>query len=450
MMPTVRSVPLWMAGLARSTYTIAWLVSLPIAMLYLLWRSRRQPEYRQHWAERFGQFRDGRSPKGPLIWVHAVSVGETRAAEPLIKSLLERWPDHGLLLTHMTPTGRATGQSLYVEAMPERSISQVYLPYDLPWFTTALLRCYKPAVGVIMETELWPNLVEAAANERMPLVIANARLSEKSLARGNRFKALLAPALERVSLVLAQTDADAARIAQLASVDVSVVGNLKFDVQADPALLDLGRRWRRRVGGSVVVLASSRDGEEQLVLSAWQRAGRDDVLLIIVPRHPQRFGEVRALIRETSLPMADRQAFSAIDSDAWVQPPPRVLLGDSMGEMPAWYAMADVVLMGGSFLPHGGQNLIEACACGAPVVLGPSTFNFQLAAEQAIQIKAAARVADAADAVRYALELIDEPTRRAAMAQCAAQFASAHRGATALSVEKISALLQSQGNRSDQ
>jgi len=449
---TVSTVPRWMAVIARWAYTGAWLASLPIAMLYLLWRSRRQPEYRQHWGERFGRFQSGSPMQQPLIWVHAVSVGETRAAEPLIRSLLERWPDHGLLLTHMTPTGRATGRSVYIDAMPGRTICQVYLPYDLPWFTAALLRCYEPEVGVIMETELWPNLVESAVSARVPLVIANARLSEKSQARGNRFKALLAPALARISLVLAQTDADAARISQLAPIDVAVVGNLKFDVQPDPTLLDLGRQWRRRVGCSVVVFASSRDGEEQLVLSAWQEAGRDDVLLVIVPRHPQRFDEVRALMNETSLPMADRQIFNApgatdaIEGDARVQPLPRMMLGDSMGEMPAWYAMADVVLMGGSFLPHGGQNLIEACACGVPVILGPSTFNFKQAAEQAIQVNAAVRVLDAAEAVRCAFELIDEPIRRTAMAQNAVQFASAHRGATARSVEKISTLMQNHGN----
>lgn len=446
MSSTGRTVPVWIANLARWAYTTVWIFLLPMAMLYLLWRSRRQPEYRQHWAERFGRFKGNDSPGQPLIWVHAVSVGETRAAEPLIRLLLEKWPDYALLLTHMTPTGRATGRSIYVDANPQHNVYQAYLPYDLPWFTAALLRHFKPVVGVIMETELWPNLVQSAVSAGVPLVIANARLSQKSLARGNRFRVLLAPALEQISLFLAQTDADAARIAQLAPVDAPVVGNVKFDVRPDGSLLALGREWRLRVGCPVVVLASSRDGEEQLVLNAWQRAARDDVLLIIVPRHPQRFDEVRALINETALPMADRQSLEVpyeTEGGAWVQPTPRILLGNSMGEMPAWYAMADVVLMGGSLLPHGGQNLIEACACGAPVILGPSTFNFKQAAEQAIQINAAVRVTDAAQAVSSALDLIDEPTRLAVMAQSAVQFASTHRGATARSVDKISALLQS-------
>jgi len=442
MTQSVSKVPTWLAWLARGAYTTAWVLALPIALLYLLWRSRLQPEYRAHLAERFGWFGYRPGSDKPLIWVHAVSVGETRAAEPLIKALLERWPEYGLLLTHMTPTGRATGQSLYIDAMPGRTIVQVYLPYDLPWFTTAFLRRYDPVVGVMMETELWPNLVASAQAKQTPLVIANARLSDKSFARGHRFKALLAPALQGVSLVLAQTDADAGRIRQLASVNTLVVGNLKFDVQPDADLLALGRLWRQRVGRQVVLFASSRDGEEPAVLSAWQALDRDDLLLVIVPRHPQRFAEVRKLMSNTALPMGDRKALEETDVGAWQSNPPRLLLGDSMGEMPAWYAMADVVLMGGSFEPHGGQNLIEACACGVPVIIGQSTFNFAQAAEQALEINAAIRVPDANTAVREALSLIDDPERLQKMAEQAVIFSNAPRGATALSVENISAVLQ--------
>ncbi|MFK7964473.1 MAG: lipid IV(A) 3-deoxy-D-manno-octulosonic acid transferase [Burkholderiaceae bacterium] len=446
MQATTRSEPIWRARLARGTYSLAWIVALPIAIGYLLWRSRRQPEYRAHWAERFARFDGSRrsepSPQNsPLIWVHAVSVGETRAAEPLIKALLARWPQHRLLLTHMTPTGRAAGHSLYVESMPEREIEQAYLPYDLPVFTHAFLRHYQPAVGVVMETELWPNLVAAASAHKMPLIIANARLSEKSLARGLRFRALLAPALEKVTLAMAQTEADAKRMTELAPVNVSVVGNLKFDVQPDPGLLAAGSLWRKRAGRSVVVFASSREGEEQSVLDAWQQTNRDDVLLVIVPRHPQRFEDVGALMHGTGLPMADRTVVDSSDPQAWQPQALRLLLGNSMGEMPAWYAMADVVLMGGSFLPHGGQNLIEACACGVPVVVGQSTFNFEQAAEQAVSAGAAVRVRDAAEGVARALAIVDDSTQREAMISAADSFARAHQGATALSVEAISALM---------
>ena len=443
---TARSVPMWKARLARGLYSLAWIAALPAAMGYLLWRSRRQPEYRAHWAERFGRFDSSlhaqfSAQNRPLIWVHAVSVGETRAAEPLIKALLARWPEHRLLLTHMTPTGRATGRSLYVESMPERLIEQAYLPYDLSLFTHAFLRHYQPAVGVVMETELWPNLVAAASQHKMPLIIANARLSKKSLARGQRFKALLAPALEKVTLAMAQTDADAKRMAELAPVRVSVVGNLKFDVRPDPGQLAIGRQWRERAGRPVVLFASSREGEEQGVLDAWRQANRDDVLLVIVPRHPQRFEEVRALMRGTGLPMADRAIVDNPDPQVWQPQSLRLMLGNSMGEMPAWYAMADAVLMGGSFLPHGGQNLIEACACGAPVVVGQSTFNFEQAAEQAVSAGAAVRVTSTTEGVARALAIVDDSAQRKAMVSAADSFARAHQGATALSVQAISALL---------
>ncbi len=434
--------------LALAVYGALWILAIPLAMLYLLWRSRRQPAYRRHWAERFGRPSSADSalvsPDGhelPLIWIHAVSVGETRAAQPVIEGLLARYPGHQLLLTHMTPTGRETGYELFVERYSPR-VSQAYLPYDLPWFMNRFLAHHKPVLGLIMETELWPCLVAAAAARKLPLVILNARLSEKSLAKGNRFRSLLAPAMGGLSLVLAQTREDAARMRQLGPVSCEVVGNLKFDVQPNPALLQLGASWRKRLARPVIVLASSREGEEAAVLQAWceQQAGLSrPIVLAIVPRHPQRFADVRALMQQTDLPMTDRAAFDqpALSAESAVS----LLLGDSMGEMPAWYALADVVIMGGSLLDSGGQNLIEPCACGAPVVIGRSTFNFELAASQALEAGAARRVNDAQEAVRLALSLVDKPTELRAMAAGAHSFANAHRGATEATLERLALYL---------
>lgn len=440
----VRPVGRLRARFARAIYTAAWVGALPLAMLYLLWRGRAQPAYRQHWAERFrfgGAAAIPAKEKSliPTIWLHAVSVGETRAAQPLIEALLAQYPQHRLLLTHMTPTGRETGNELFAERFASRLV-QAYLPYDLPWFIDSFLAHYQPAIGLIMETELWPNLVASAERHKMPLVIVNARLSEKSLARGLQFRSLLAPALAQLSLVLAQTPEDAARMRRLAPANCEVAGNIKFDVLPKPALLRLGAGWRQRLAKPVVMLASSREGEEQVVLDAWQRAQTTDAMLVIVPRHPQRFGQVRQLMAHTGLPLSDRAAF---DQPALgTEPHTVLLLGDSMGEMPAWYAMADIVIMGGSLLPFGGQNLIEACACGVPVLIGQSTYNFDVAAEQAIAAGAARRVDDAAAAVDLALALVKDPTALAAMAGSAGSFAQAHRGATETTLARIATFLE--------
>ncbi len=442
-------VPRWRARLALGLYCTAWVVALPLAMLYLLWRSRAQPAYRQHWRERFGlaaapaeRRRVGSPPGAPVIWIHAVSVGETRAAQPVIEGLLNRYPAHRLLLTHMTPTGRETGYELFVERYAPR-ISQAYLPYDLPWFMDAFFTTHRPELGLIMETELWPGLVAVATRRQVPLVILNARLSEKSLVKGMRFRSLLSPAMQGLSLVLAQTREDVDRMRRLGPVNAEVLGNLKFDVQPKPALLQLGTRWRQRLGRPVVVLASSRDGEEAAVLQAWceqaPAEGQSAPILVVVPRHPQRFDEVRAVMQQSGLAMTDRAAFDqpALSTEARVS----ILLGDSMGEMPAWYSLADVVIMGGSLIDSGGQNLIEPCACGAPVVIGPSTYNFELAAEQALQAGAARRVDGALQAVRVSLALIASPDERRTMADNALAFANAHRGATEATLSRLAPFL---------
>ena len=414
--------------LARGLYSLAWYAGAPLAAAYLLWRSVRQPAYRSGWASRFGLAWPSTDRAGRPVWIHAVSVGETMAARPLVEGLLAARPGRRVLLTHMTPTGLETGERLFGDR-----VERCLLPYDMPHAVAAFLRHYDPVAGVLMETELWPNLVAAAAARGMPLALVNARLSPRSLAKARRILPLVVPALARLDPVIAQTEGDAARLAEL-GCSASVAGNLKFDVRPDPALVERGRGWRPEPARAIVLAASTRDGEESLLLDAWPRT---DALLAIVPRHPQRFDEVARLMgarfgagivrrsAQEDAPAAGAGLARSLAARSTV-----ALLGDSMGEMPAYYAMADVAILGGSLAPFGGQNLIEACALGVPVVLGPHTFNFAEAAEQAIEAGAALRVGDAAEAVRVALEIATDSQRRSRMAESALAFAGAHRGAS--------------------
>lgn len=410
--------------LTRLPYTLLWIFALPLVLLRLSWRARRQPAYLHHLGERFGRYRV-RAPAG-VIWVHAVSVGETRAAEPLVRALLDEWPDHSVLITHMTPTGRDTSKALFRD---EARVLRAYLPYDLGCFVHAFLRHFRPLFGVIMETELWPNLLAACKRRRIPVMLANARLSERSARRYARLPALTALTLKTLAAIGAQTAADAARLTQLGARRVTVTGNIKFDIVPSQPMLALGAALRARIGPRPVVLAAStREGEEALLLDAFTRHAPDAALLLLVPRHPQRFDEVAALASARHLALQRRSA------DAAVAPHTRVLLGDSMGEMFAYYAAADVALVGGSWLPFGGQNLIEACAVGTPVVIGPHTFNFQAVAEDAARMGAALRVPDAEAGLRCALELLADPSRREAASAAGRAFATLHQGATARSI----------------
>lgn len=441
------------ARLALAAYGLAWLLAIPLVLGYLLARARKQPAYRAHWAERWAL----RWPAAPAgwagarpVWIHAVSVGETRAAQPLIEALLAADPALRILLTHMTPTGRATGHELFAARWPGR-VHQCYLPYDLGWAARRFLARWRPRLGILMETELWPALCARAVRARVPMVIVSARLSERSLARGLRWRELTTPALAGLDAVLAQTPADAERLRRLGRAEVEVTGNLKFDIVPSAEGVALGRGWRAVLGDRPIVLcASTRDGEEALLLRAWadaaaQAAGCAPTAgvapgahaagagltsaaprLLIVPRHPQRFDEVARAIAQAGCVAARRS------DPGWPQAAAQadVLLGDSMGEMAAYVAMADAAIIGGSLLPFGGQNLIEPCALGVPVVVGPSTENFAQVADEAIAAGAALRVADAPAALAAALALLADPARRAAMGTAGTGFAQAHRGAT--------------------
>lgn len=403
----------------RHLYSILLYAALPLIALRLMWRARRQREYLQHVGERFG-FYEGAAAAGPWLWVHAVSVGETRAAEPLINGLQQRYPQHRILLTHMTPTGRETGNALFGDR-----VTRCYLPYDYPGAVARFLDRFRPAIGVLMETEVWPNLIHTAVSHDIPLYLVNARLSERSLRGYQRTGALARDAMRGFRAIAAQTEGDAARLRKLGVERISVTGNLKFDFEVPALQVEQGKILRQPVGARPVLLAAStREGEEVLLLDAAQRSGLRNALLVIVPRHPQRFDEVAALVAARGLRMQRRSAGAPVTADT------TVLLGDSMGEMFMYYAASDVVLMGGSFLPYGAHSLIEPCALGRPVIIGPSTYNFAEATDAAVVAGAAVRVNDPAEALAVALQLAADPARLQRMGTAGLEFTAAHRGAT--------------------
>jgi 3-deoxy-D-manno-octulosonic-acid transferase len=420
------------AALARWLYSALLRLLTPAYLARLWWRGRREPLYRHRMRERLAWYRRAASP-ATTLWLHAVSLGETQAAAPLLKALREHRPGLRVLLTCSTATGWAAGRKLL-----RPGDLHTWLPWDTPGAVRRFLRHHRPSVGVLMETEVWPNLMAAAGRDGVPVVLANARLSERSLERGRRFAVLLRPAMQHLSIVLAQTLADAQRLRQAGADPVLVCGNLKFDVTPSPRMVARGHVWRQALSRQVVLAASTREGEEEPLLAAWQRLPRPRPLLLVVPRHPQRFDAVAAAVAQRHFSLARRSHWGdappadAAGADVW--------LGDSMGEMSTYYATADVALLGGSFAPLGGQNLIEAAACGCPVVMGPHTFNFAEAARLCLDARAGVRVADIDEGVRRAAALAADP-RRNAWVERALSFAAAHRGATERMVQRIATLL---------
>lgn len=413
-------------------YTLLLWLLLPVVLVRLGLRARRQPEYLQHVGERFGFYPPsvrGRVGK-EVIWLHAVSVGETRATVSLVEKLRVTYPDHQILLTHTTPTGRATSEQLYGD-----EVLRVYLPYDYPFAVRRFLRYFKPRIGILMETEIWFNLIHES---HMPVLLLNARLSEKSAKGYARVADLTRDALQKLTAIAAQTQDDAARLMQLGAQKVSVMGNLKFDIAPVPLMLALGLSLREQFGGErkVFLVASTREGEESLLLDAFAaQGGLQGALLVIVPRHPQRFDEIAGMLAKRGFRYQRRSEARTVPVEV------QVLLGDSMGEMFAYYAASDLTFIGGSLLPFGGQNLIEACSVGTPVLIGPHTYNFADATRLAIEAGAAVRVNDAAELLQVAQKLLNDASALASMRQQGLQFVASHQGATDKAMVVIKSLL---------
>lgn len=418
--------------LAQAFYDAFVRLALPAVLLRARWRARREPLYGHALGERLGRYTA--PPESGRLWVHAVSLGETRAAEPLIAELRRQRPGLRLLLTHGTATGREAGAKLL-----QPGDAQAWLPWDTPGATRRFLRAHRPVAGVVLETEVWPNLMAACREAGLPVVLANARLSARSLRKGERLRALMAPAVAAFTRVLAQTEDDAARLRTMGAREPAVMGNLKYDLTPDPALVERGRAWRDGAGRPVVLAASTREGEEAPLLAAWRALPAPRPLLLLVPRHPQRFDEVFSFVQQAGFAVQRRSA--------WGDTPPAgagaadVWLGDSLREMPLYYGAAHAALLGGSFAPLGGQNLIEAAACGCPLVMGPHTFNFADAAELSLAAGASVRVASVDDGVPRAAALAVAPDREA-WVQRAQAFTAAHRGAAARMATAVLALLR--------
>ena len=451
-------------------WVYSWLMWLaqPFLRRKLLRRSVQEPGYGQYIEERFGRYAQPvPAHDGPTLWLHAVSLGETRAAAVLISALRQQLPHMRLLLTHGTATGRAEGVKLL-----EAGDLQAWQPWDTPGAVQRFLSHFKPDLGILMETEVWPNLVHGCKDVGVPLVLVNARLSDKSLRQAQRLAWLARPAFAALTAVWAQTPQDAQRLQSLGAKVKGVLGNLKFDAAPNAEQLAQGQQWHAQLSKPVVMFASSREGEEQALLQLLRQARshrpeggpptRDgtptregtparsgapvgaapsprlpdsfamtslsQVQWLIVPRHPQRFDDVAALIESHGFTVQRRSSWGQGGPASVADEKPVIWLGDSLGEMALYYGLADVALLGGSFEPLGGQNLIEAAACGCPVVMGPHTFNFLDAAEQAQAAGAALRVADLGQAVAGLNALLCDDTLTTAR-QGAKRFAQSHQGA---------------------
>lgn len=418
----------------KFVYTVLINMVALLLPIKLLWRGLKQPEYRQHVGERYGFYKQ--TVHAPVIWVHCVSVGETRATQPLINALLAQYPQHQILITHGTPTGRDTSSQLYKADIASGRVLQAYLPVDTAGAAKRFLKHFKPALGLLMETELWFNLIDQATSLHIPIALLSARLSAKSAAGYAKLGSLTRQGLQQLALVAAQTAADAERLQALGARHTIICGNLKFDVTPPADSADKGAALRQLLGQhrTVCMAASTREGEESLILDAVQGT---DVLTLLVPRHPQRFAEVESLLKSRGLHYVLRtQLTQPITDDV------HVVLGNSMGEMYTYYAASDFAVMGGSLQPLGGQNLIEAAAMGVPTILGPHMFNFAQVTQAAVMADAAVQLKDVSELHDMIAALAADKGKVATMSQAAKGFTAQHRGTTERLMMAVAPLLK--------
>lgn len=418
-------------SLARHAYSWLWRCLSPFYVIKLYIRGRKEPFYRQNILYRFGFYghKVAVPDAGRYIWLHAVSLGETRASAVFIDALRKNMPDMKLLLTHGTATGWMQGQGL----LREKDL-QCWLPIDTPGAVSRFIRHFRPQIGLIMETEMWPNLMHITKKEQVPMYLVNARLSEKSMNGALKVEALLRPAYKALSAALAQSTADAQRLKQLGVPEIEVLGNIKYDMQPSPELLHQGACWKTKIARQVIMAASTREGEESLLLEAWKQAPwkhwpqQQKPILLIVPRHPQRFAEVSALIEASGLSYCKRSVWNE-DGPEDLGQQTDVWLGNSLQEMPLYYGLSDMVLQGGSFKKFGAQNLIEALACGKPVIFGPHTYNFAQASQAALQAGVGARVDNFHEALEQVAKWLEVPSALEKLQQQSTVFIQAHQGA---------------------
>ena len=410
--------------MARLIYSVLFYLLLPLIILRLLFRGLKSSGYRSRWAERFGLVASTTEKR--IIWLHAVSVGETLAAAPLVRALQEQYPQHRLLVTCMTPTGSERIQAVFGD-----SVEHCYAPYDMPDALSRFLATVNPEILIIMETELWPNTIAACHRRNIPVVLANARLSQKSALGYSRVKPLVKPMLESMTAVVAQHHDDGARFIDLGlpgSV-LSISGNIKFDLTLDAPLKQyaqqLGTQWRGAEGRFIWLAASTHRGEDEIILQAMSqiKAGMEvPPLLVLVPRHPERFDQVAELCTSAGYTLARH---SKADATAGVD----ILLGDTMGELMAFYGACDIAFVGGSLVPTGGHNMIEPAAWGVPILTGPHLFNFAEASRLLLEAEAM-QVCDNADSLaQHCIDLLNNQQQRQTMGDAGLNVAEDNRGA---------------------
>jgi len=421
--------------LTRTTYNILFTLILPIIVLRLLWRAIKAPAYARRWAERFGCVK---APSGaqPYVWIHAVSVGESIAAAPLIRKLRQEQPQLPIVVTTMTPTGSSQVKALFAE-----DVQHVYAPYDHPWFVQRFLRAFKPQLLVIMETELWPNIIHYTKASGAKVIVANARLSERSARGYEKFPKLGKPMLKEIDCIAAQASNDAQRFVRLGVAEESLVitGSVKFEMDIDNSLTQKAAAIAALIEGKrpVLIAASTREGEEAKVLSAFRSclARLPDLLLILVPRHPERFNDVAKLCANNGLTVVKRS------EQAQVTELTNVFLGDSMGEMLAYFSNSDVAFVGGTLVDTGCHNVLEPAALGLPILVGPSQFNFQTICEQLQEVDALRTVADERMLAAAIIELFSDAILRERMGAAGKTLVAANRGALQRSYDLITKML---------
>ena len=406
----------------RKLYTLLLYLLAPLVILRLAWRSIRAPDYRRRWPERFGSIEPALGER--VIWIHAVSVGEVHAAEPVVRALLEQHPDYSVLVTTVTPTGSARATALFGDV-----VAHVYAPYDLPGAVSRFLERVRPQLAIVMETELWPNLFHACQRRGVPLLLVNARLSERSETGYLRVRGLATQTLSAVTEIAAQTELDAGRFRRIGADEdsISVTGNLKFEQRVPPSLLERAEVLRRDwgVGRTVWVAGSTHEGEDEILLDVFRRLRErfSDSLLVLVPRHPERFESVAELCRA-------RHYKTLLRSEGVpCTPATEVFVGDTMGELPLFYAASDVAFVGGSLVRHGGHNLLEPAALGVPVVTGPHVFNFVEICELLLQAGACVKVEDVAGLSETVSLWLEDANERHRVGQRGREVVEKNRGA---------------------
>jgi len=431
----------------QKIYTFLLRLCAPLLWGYMLLRARRAGgDWQIFSAERFGSYAlpwDGEAP----VWVHAVSLGETRAAQTLILQLLAR--GERVLLTQLTATGRAEGARLFAAEIAAGQLRQQWVPYDFSGATQKFFRHYRPRLGILIEREVWPNLIEQAQLAAVPLILASARFSEKSQRQVKRIDkvllTLMRDAYAGIDLTLAQTEDDATRLYEVGALNIHVVGNLKFDVALPVVAVDAGRAWRVRLNRPVIAIASTREGEDALFVQALARQ-ESTALFLLIPRHPQRFDEAAVLLEQAGIATLRWSALRQHTQPEQMLEGVKVVLCDTLGEMPFFYAASDVAIVAGSFAPVGGQNLIEACALGTPVIVGPHTYNFSEAVANAVEIGAAAQIqsAEPLDAAQRAVAMavfwLQDQQALHDKSRLAREWVGQHTGATARILQHITEL----------